>query len=56
VVRSRSSGLAAVDGPARGDTIAATAQERPRPESTGLAATAMPSVSGAAAEETQGAD
>jgi hypothetical protein len=57
VLRARGSVLAAVDGPARGDTIAATAQERARVESTGITVTTMkPAAPGVPVEENQEAD
>ena len=56
VLRTRGGVLAAVDGPARGDTITATARERTRVEATGAAMTAKPAALGAPAEESPEAD
>lgn len=55
-LRTRSSVLAAVDGPARGDTITATAQERARVETTGITVTATPAAPRVPAEEIQEVD
>ena len=55
-LRTRSSVLAAVDGPARGDTITATAQERARVEAAGITVTATPAVPRVPAEESQEVD
>ena len=55
-VRSRGSVVAAVDGPARGDTITATAQERARGEAAGRTVTASPVSTVGPVEETQETD
>jgi len=55
-LRPRGSVVAAVDGPARGDTIAVTAQERTQVEATGITVTAKPAAPGVPVEENQEAD
>jgi len=56
ILRPRGSVVAAVDGPARGDTIAVTAQERTQVEATGITVTAKPAAPGVPVEENQEAD
>lgn len=56
VLRPRGRVVAAVDGPARGDTITVTAQERTQVEATGITVTAKPAALGVPVEENQEAD
>ena len=55
-LRPRGSVVAAVDGPARGDTIAVTAQERTQVEATGITVTAKPAAPLGPVEENQEVD